>query len=40
MIEVNWILDYNLDTKEFEAIPKDKILKKMTNKDLAMPNPY
>jgi len=36
MIEVNWILDYNLNTKEFEAIPKDKVLKKMTNKDLAM----
>lgn len=36
MIEVNWILDYNLSTKEFEAIPKDKVLKKMTNKDLAL----
>lgn len=36
MIEVNWILDYNIDTKEFEAIPKDKVLKKMTNKDLAL----
>ena len=36
MIEVNWILDYNKDTKEFEAIPKDKVLKKMTNKDLAL----
>lgn len=36
MIEVNWILDYNKDTKEFEAIPKDKVLKKMTNKDLTL----
>lgn len=36
MIEVNCILDYNIDTKEFEAIPKDKVLKKMTNKDLAL----
>lgn len=36
MIEVNWILDYNLSTKEFEAIPKDNVLKKMTNKDLAL----
>lgn len=36
MIEVNWILDYNIGTKEFEAIPKDKVLKKMTNKDLAL----
>ena len=36
MIEVNWILDYNIDTKEFEAIPNNSVLKKMTNKDLAL----